>query len=120
MSRVSVTVLVILSALIAPAHGASSSSGCSTTLTPTNSIKPSVASGYQMALVATGLTKPRSIQFDSAGNLLVVEAGSGIVNLAFQDNGGTCLSVQSSKTVVNNTGVRASQPHLDGITNVLL
>lgn len=58
-----------------------------------------------MALVATGLTKPRSLQFDSAGNLLVVQAGSGIVNLALQDNGGTCLSVKSRKNVVQNGGV---------------
>ena len=49
-------------------YGASSAlSACSTTLTPTMSIQPTVASGYQMALVATGLTKPRSIEFDSAG-----------------------------------------------------
>ena len=71
-----------------------------------------------MALVATGLTKPRSIQFDGAGNLLVVEAGSGIINLAFQDNGGTCLSVKSSKTVVNNTGVCVFDLHLDGLADV--
>ena len=66
---------------------AQSSSSCSTTLTPTKSIKPSIASGYQAALVATGLTKPRSIEFDSAGNLLVVQAGAGIARLQLQDNG---------------------------------
>ena len=108
MPPISAVMLLLLSAFFVPAHGASSTSGCSTTLTPTSSIKPSVVSGYQMALVATGLTKPRSMQFDSAGNLLVVEAGSGIVNLALQDNGGTCLSVKSTKTVVNNTGVCTS------------
>lgn len=72
-----------------------------------------------MALVATGLTKPRSIQFDSAGNLLVVEAGSGIVNLAFQDNGGICLSVKSSKAVVKNTGVCVSCLRLAGLADIL-
>jgi len=64
-----------------------------------------VASGYTAALVATGLTKPRSIQFDSAGNLLVVEQGAGLTALTLQDNGGACLSVKSSKRVVENTGV---------------
>ena len=78
---------------------------CSATLTPTNSIKPSLASGYSMALVATGLVKPRSIQFDSAGTLLVVEQGAGLTALTLQDNGGVCLSVKSSKKVVQNTGV---------------
>ena len=84
---------------------AQSSSSCSTTLTPTNSIKPSVASGYEVALVATGLTKPRSIQFDSSGNLLVVQAGSGIESLQLQDNGGTCVNVKSKKTIVSSNGV---------------
>lgn len=101
-------VALLLGSLVVPIYGASLSSSCSATLTPTNSVKPSIASGYQVALVATGLTKPRSIQFDNTGNLLVVEAGSGIVNLAFQDSGGTCLSVKSSKTVVKNTGVCVS------------
>ena len=83
----------------------SSAPACSATLTPANSIKPTVASGYRMALVATGLTKPRSIEFDSSGNLLVVQQGAGIINLAFKDEGSTCLSVMSSKNVVENSNV---------------
>ena len=74
-------------------------------LTPTNSIKPTVASGYQMALVATGLTAPRSMEFDGDGNLLVVQQGAGLINLVLNDGGGTCLSVKSSKNVVQNSGV---------------
>ena len=81
------------------------SSACSTTLTPTNSIQPSVASGYVMALVATGLTSPRDIEFDINGHLLVVEAGAVIINLVLQNDGGTCLSAKSSKMVIENTGV---------------
>lgn len=95
---------VLLAAIVVPALGQSASS-CSTTLTPTNSIKPSVASGYQAALVATGLTDPRSIEFDSSGNLLVVQAGAGIESLQLQDNGGTCISVKSKKTVVSASAV---------------
>ena len=86
-----------------PALGQSS---CSTTLTPTKSIKPSIASGYRAALVATGLTDPRSLQFDNAGNLLVVQAGAGIESLQLQDDGGTCVSVKSKKTVVQASAVR--------------
>ena len=62
-----------------------------------------------MALVATGLTSPRSIEFDTNGNLLVVEAGLGLTNLVLQDNGGVCLTVKSSKMVIQNTGV--CSPH---------
>lgn len=87
------------------AFASAQASNCSTTLTPTNSVKPTVAAGYRMALVATGLTDPRSIEFDSAGNLLVAEAGSGITNLAFQDDGGTCLIVKTKKTVINASGL---------------
>ena len=80
-------------------------SSCSQTLTPAKSVRPTIASGYRMALVATGLTKPRSIQFDSAGNLLVVQSGVGIASLAFQDAGGLCLSVTTQQTVVDASEV---------------
>lgn len=85
--------------------GAIAASACSTSLTPTNSIKPSVASGYDVALVATGLAKPRSLLFDTLGNLLTVQQGVGIVNLQLQDDGGTCLGVKSSRTVISNRDV---------------
>ena len=55
--------------------------------------------------MATGLTTPRSIEFDSAGNLLVVQAGAGIASLQLQDNGGTCITVKSKKTVVQASTV---------------
>ena len=102
-----VPVYIVLSFALA-SLGAAQTSSCSTTLTPTNSVKPTVASGYRMALVATGLTKPRSIQFDTAGNLLVVQSGVGIANLAFQDNGGTCLTVKTVKTVISASAVSLS------------
>lgn len=78
---------------------------CSNPLTPQNGVKPSVASGYQVALIATGLTSPRSISFDSAGNLLVLQQGAGIANLVFQDTGGTCLSVKSKRDVLKDKNV---------------
>jgi glucose/arabinose dehydrogenase len=78
-------------------------STCSDSLIPTNSIRPSAASGYEAALVATGLTKPRSITFDTLGNLLVVEQGVGITNLVLQDDGGLCLGVKSKRKVISNS-----------------
>jgi len=96
-----VALVATMATFMAPALGASlSASSCSVNLTPTNSIAPTVASGYRMALVATGLTKPRSIKFDSKGNLLVVQQGAGITNLAFKDDGGVCLSVDKMQAVV--------------------
>lgn len=104
----SVSRIVSFAALCAFIYSISTSaaSNCSTTsLTPKNGVKPSVASGYQVALIATGLTKPRSITFDSAGNLLVLQQGAGIANLVFQDGGGTCLSVKSKRDVINDKNV---------------
>ncbi len=101
-----------LATLIVPAI--SQSSSCSTTLTPTNSVKPSIASGYRYALVATGLATPRGIQFDKQGNLLVIETknGNGSVSvLDLKDNGGTCVSV-TSKTTLATDSVRPSDVFL--------
>lgn len=92
-----VALVATMATFMAPALGASlSASSCSVTLTPTNSIAPTVA---------TGLTKPRSIKFDSKGNLLVVQQGAGITNLAFKDDGGVCLSVDKMQAVVENDAV---------------
>ncbi|KAI4171038.1 MAG: hypothetical protein LQ343_004575 [Gyalolechia ehrenbergii] len=88
-----------------PGRTSAADSLCSTTLTPTKSVEPSVASGYRMALIATGLTKPRSIAFDTAGNLMVVESGVGITNLILQDDGGTCVSVKDRKVVIDNNAL---------------
>ena len=63
--------------------------------------------------MATGLTDPRSIEFDSAGNLLVVQAGAGIESLQLQDDGGTCVSVKSKKTVVQASAVSRPQQFKD-------
>ena len=96
--------VIVLNALILPALGEIPSS-CLSTLTPTNSIKSSVASGYRAALAATGLTVPRGIQFDKSGNLLVVEQGVGLTSLHLEDNDGICISVKSQNSVVESTNV---------------
>ena len=95
---------MLLTAFALPALGVASSS-CSTGLIPTNSIKPSAASGYRAALVATGLTSPRSIQFDKRGNLLVIEQSKSLTSLQLDDNDGICVSVMAKKSVVESTDV---------------
>ena len=84
---------------------ANAQSSCSNSIAPTKSIQPSVASGYEYAVVATGLTSPRSVVFDSSGNLLVLEAGKGLSSHVIQDDGGTCVSIKSSKNMISDRDV---------------
>jgi glucose/arabinose dehydrogenase len=65
--------------------------------------EPSVAAGYHANIIANGLSSPRGIVFDSSGNLLVVQAGIGISALTLNDGGGSCLTVKSTISVVNDT-----------------
>ncbi len=81
------------------AISSSPSTACATVLAPSYS-PPVVADGWKAQLVATGLTRPRGIKFDINNGLLVVEAGVGLTRLTFTDNGGTCLSVKSSTSVI--------------------
>lgn len=82
----------------------SSNSTCAIILSPSYDA-PVVGSGWTAQLIATGLTKPRGIVFDSTGALLVVQQGVGILRVSFTDAGGTCLAVNQTKTLVDNTDV---------------
>ncbi|KAL1845363.1 hypothetical protein VTK73DRAFT_624 [Phialemonium thermophilum] len=82
----------------------SASGACPTVLVPSYQA-PVVAGGYVAQLIATGLKRPRGILIDSNGALLVVQQGSGIVHLKLSDHGGTCVSVQKSTTLVNDSSL---------------
>jgi glucose/arabinose dehydrogenase len=56
-----------------------------------------LASGWKATKVLGGLTLPRSIKFDSAGNMLLVQSGKGITYHAMGADG--CIT--SSKTLVS-------------------
>lgn len=96
--------IITLTALVSVAFAQTS---CSATLKPSYSV--TVASGYQIGLVATGLARPRGIQFDKAGHLLVVEAPTdgnpAISALSLKDSEGICVVEDSRKTVVGGQGV---------------
>ena len=94
-------VVTILSLLVVRATG----QVCEANPAPTLGIQPVAAQGYSFSVVANGLTRPRSIQFDGAGNLLVLQAGKGIVSLQLDDAGGNCVWAPSKQTVVSNTAV---------------
>lgn len=66
---------------------------------------PVLANGWEHKLIAWNLTKPRSIMFDSEGNLLVVQQGAGLIHLAFDDGGSTCLDVAKKTFLINSTDV---------------
>ncbi|KAJ9652891.1 hypothetical protein H2198_007893 [Neophaeococcomyces mojaviensis] len=67
---------------------------------PSGGIRPSVASGYALQVVATGLSRPRGIAFDSAGHLLVVEQGTGTISSHVLNEANGCVTIGSSSTVV--------------------
>jgi DNA-binding beta-propeller fold protein YncE len=58
--------------------------------------------GWRAAVITNGLTSPRGIAFDKAGNLLVVQSGKGVSALKLNPTTG-CLV--SSSWVVNNTAL---------------
>ena len=72
---------------------------CGTVLKPSYPA-PVVAQGWSAQLIATGLTRPRGIQIDANGGLLVVEQNARIRRLTFKDNGGTCLTLDQNTVVV--------------------
>lgn len=100
MLRNSLACLAFLAVGInAQSNGTSNSGSCSSELT-TNHSAPVVADGYTARLVATNLTSPRGMKFDTEGNLLVVEQEVGIAVLRFEDDGGDCLRMTSKETLV--------------------
>jgi hypothetical protein len=82
---------------------------CSTTISA-GYPAPTLGNGYSARIIANGLSNPRSIKFDSAGNLLVVQSGKGITALALKDGGGNCLSVTKMQDVITDSSVRMLTP----------
>jgi len=64
---------------------------------------PVMADGWESRLIVNGLNRPRSILFDTAGALLVVEQRTGITHLRLADGNGTCLSVQEETSLVQDS-----------------
>ncbi|KAH6610669.1 hypothetical protein Trco_000689 [Trichoderma cornu-damae] len=79
--------------------GTSSAQSCSNKLSVTYPA-PVAAGGWQYRLIANGFRSPRGIAFDDDGGLLVVDSGVGLRHLTLHDEGGTCLTVASSTTLI--------------------
>ncbi|EFQ27763.1 hypothetical protein CGRA01v4_02823 [Colletotrichum graminicola] len=70
-------------------------------LTPVS--QPQLAPGYSAKLILNQLSDPRSLEFDSLGNLLIVEqGGTGIRYVKLTDNGGVNVCVASQKQLIPN------------------
>jgi hypothetical protein len=62
--------------------------------------QPRMGSGYRYSVLATGLSQPRHLVVDSAGNLLVAEAGRQAVRrFVLQDQGNIVCSSSNSQIV---------------------
>ncbi len=68
-------------------------------VTATTRYKLSTKAGWKYTLVATGLSKPRSVLFDSEGHLLILQAGRGLSAHTIGADG--CIS--ETKTVIQMT-----------------
>lgn len=68
---------------------------------PSGNIRPTVASGYSLQVVATGLSRPRGLAFDGQGHLLVVEQGSGTISSHVVGEANGCVTLEQSSTVVD-------------------
>ena len=99
--------LQLLVAFVFPSFGVAA---CTGQATPVNGIRPNVASGWEWAVVATGLNNPRSIAFDLQGRLVVVARGTGVAVLELNDHGGTCVTEKSRNTIINSTLVKSRIP----------
>jgi hypothetical protein len=86
------------------AASAALAQSCAKVLVPSYTL-PAVNSGWQAQLVLGGLTKPRSIEFDSSGALLMVQSGKGITRHRFADGGSTCLTETESTMLIGQTSV---------------
>jgi glucose/arabinose dehydrogenase len=66
---------------------------------------PIVADGWSFQLIATGLSSPRGILFDSNGGLLVVQQGAGVIHLTLSDDGNRCVEVLKTTILINLTAI---------------
>lgn len=72
-------------------------------LNVTSEYPAAMAPGYKSKLILTGLTGARGIVFDTAGSILAVSQGTGIVHLTLSNSTDVCVT--GRKTVAPDTSV---------------
>ncbi|RSM14546.1 hypothetical protein CEP52_001325 [Fusarium oligoseptatum] len=81
---------------------AQSSDQCKINNLKTSYAAPVAADGWSYRLVASELSRPRGILFDTEGALIVVDTGVGLVHLELEDQGRTCLRVRKKTVLLEN------------------
>lgn len=86
-------ILYIATTNVNAQSSSASASACSSTIAPQYG-QPSVAPGWNVQVVASGLTDTRGIIFDSDDHLLVVQRGYGISSLTLTQDDGACVRAE--------------------------
>ena len=94
----------LFSVALAASAQSTAPNACSSTIDPQNAA-PSVAPGFRVEVVANNLVRPRSIQFDSEGALLVVEQTRGVRRLRLSGDGSCVTQDGSVENVIDNASV---------------
>ncbi|KAF2761677.1 soluble quino protein glucose dehydrogenase [Pseudovirgaria hyperparasitica] len=94
---------ILLAAGLASFATLSNAQDCASTLSA-NYTAPILADGYRATLIANQLETPRSLKFDSAGHLLMLQRSYGIVSFTLTGTA-PCLTVSSTKDILANTSV---------------
>ncbi|KFA66578.1 hypothetical protein S40285_07309 [Stachybotrys chlorohalonatus IBT 40285] len=101
MALRSAAATALAAAALLLAQGVAAQDECSNSL-EVSYPAPVAADGWSYRLVANNFTRPRGLLFDADGNLLLIDAGVGLVHLTLRDDGGSCLSVEETTTLVEN------------------
>ncbi|WAO89015.1 Hypothetical protein NCS54_00638700 [Fusarium falciforme] len=104
-SAFTLTSTLLTFALVFSAGTTQSSGQCSINDLETSYPGPVAADGWAYRLIASDLSQPRGILFNTEDALLVVEQGTGLVHLEFEDQGQTCLPVRRQTTLLENEGL---------------
>lgn len=110
MALRSAAATALAAAALLLAQGVAAQDECSNSL-EVSYPAPVAADGWSYRLVANNFTRPRGLLFDADGNLLLIDAGVGLVHLTLRDDGGSCLSVEETTTLVENENVRIPSLH---------
>lgn len=90
------------------------SGACAKILEPANG-RPVFGGGWVGQVAANKLNSPRGIILDNNGNLLVVEKSRGIRRITWKDDGGVCVNVDKSESLVQMSEVGDPFIHASGM-----
>ncbi|KAF4990093.1 hypothetical protein FDECE_14501 [Fusarium decemcellulare] len=96
------TLLLSCLAICSSSVAAQASGQCGINNLKTSYPAPVAADDWSYSLIASDLSRPRGILFDTEGALIVVDTGVGILHLELEDQGRTCLRVRKKTVLLEN------------------